>query len=375
MRRRSIFQVGLGGIAALGVLPRIGTQKVRAADRHETFVYVSNAGTKDIYVLGMNRKTGELTLVEKVPVPGAEKTSLVSLPMALSPDKRFIYAQLRSEPYPVSTFAINHTDGKLIHLKATPLVDQMAYINVDKTGKHLLSASYTGAKVAVYPIDARHGVTEKATQIIDTKPKAHCVFIDASNKNVYVPVLGADHVMQFKFDASSGMLTPNDPPTIATKNGAGPRHFTIHPNGKWGYLITETTATIGTYSIDHKGTLTEVAYVDTGDYNQKDSAFASDIRITPNGNFLYGAVRSTSMLHGYMIDQEKGTLTGIGKWSTEKTPRGFNIDPRGNFLLAVGLDSASLTVHAIDPQSGELKSVGQYPMGQQPNWVEIVDMN
>ena len=81
------------------------------------------------------------------------------------------------------------------------------------------------------------------------------------------------------------------------------------------------------------------------------------------------------MLHGYMIDQEKGTLTGIGKWSTEKTPRGFNIDPRGNFLLAVGLDSASLTVHAIDPQSGELKSVGQYPMGQQPNWVEIVDMN
>jgi 6-phosphogluconolactonase len=375
MRRRSILQLGLGGIAALGVLPRIGTQKARAATSHETFVYVSNAGTKDIYVLGMNRKSGELTLVEKVPVPGTEKTSLVSLPMALSPNKRFIYAQLRSEPYPVSTFAINHTNGKLIHLKTTPLVDQMAYINVDKTGKHLLSASYTGAKVAVYPIDARHAVTETATQIIDTKPKAHCVFIDASNKNVYVPVLGADHVMQFKFNASSGMLTLNDPPTVATKDGAGPRHFAIHPSGKWGYLITETTATIGTYSIDKKGTLAEVAYVDTGDYNQKASAFASDIHITPNGKFLYGAVRSTSMLHGYKIDQEKGTLTGIGKWSTEKTPRGFNIDPRGKFLLAVGLDSASLTVHAIDPQSGELRSVGQYPMGQHPNWVEIVDMN
>src|SRR5436305_530115 len=91
------------------------------------------------------------------------------------------------------------------------------------------------------------------------------------------------------------------------------------------------------------GTLTEVAYVDTGDYNQKDSAFESDIRITPNGKFLDRAVRSTSMLHGYMIDQEKRPLTGKGKWSTEKTPRGFNIDPRGNFLLAIGLDSASLT--------------------------------
>jgi 6-phosphogluconolactonase len=373
MRRRSVLQLGLGGIAGLGALP-FGAQKAMAADGLETFVYVSNAGTKDIYVLGMNRDSGELTMIEKAPVPGSEKTSVVSLPMALAPNKRFIYAQLRSEPYPVSTFSIDHTSGKLTHLDATPLVDQMAYINVDKTGKHLLGASYTGAKVAVYPIDARYVVEGKATQIIDTKPKAHCVFIDAGNKHVYVPVLSADYIMQFKFDADTGMMTPNDPPTVATKAGAGPRHFTIHPNGKWGYLITETTATIGTYSIDKdKGTLTEVAFVETGDYNQKDSAFASDIHVTPSGKFLYGAVRTTSMLHGYKIDPEKGTLTEIGKWPTEKTPRGFNIDPRGRFLLAVGMDSASLTVHAIDQNSGELKSVKQYPMGQQPNWVEIVD--
>lgn len=374
MRRRHVLQLGLGGIAGLGVLSRTGAPKAVAAEGHETFVYLSNAGTKDIYVLGMNRDTGELTLIEKAPVPGSEKTSLVSLPMALAPDKRFIYAQLRSEPYPVSAFSIDHTNGKLTHLGATPLVDQMAYINVDKTGKHLLGASYTGAKVAVYPTDARHVVEARAAQVLDTKPKAHCVVIDASNKYAYVPVLGADYVMQFKFDAGTGMLAPNDPPTIATKDGAGPRHFTIHPNGKWGYLITETTATIGTYSIDKdKGTLTEMAYVDTGDYNQKESAFASDIRVTPNGKFLYGAVRTTSTLHGYKIDSEKGTLTRIGKWPTEKTPRGFNIDPRSRFLLAVGMDSASLTVHAIDQDTGELKSVKQYPMGQQPNWVEIVD--
>jgi 6-phosphogluconolactonase len=374
MRRRRVLQLGLGGIAAIGALPMTGAQRAMAADGPETFVYVSNAGTKDIYVLGMDRDTGELTMIEKAPVPGAEKTSLVSLPMALAPNKRYIYAQLRSEPYPVSTFSIDHTTGKLTHLGVTPLVDQMAYINVDKTGKYLLSASYVGAKVAVYPIDARSIVEDKATQIIDTKPKAHCVFIDASNKYVYVPVLGADHVMQFRLDAGTGMLTPNDPPTIATKAGAGPRHFTIHPNGKWGYLITETTATIGTYSIDKdKGTLTELAFVDTGDYDQKESAFASDIHVTPNGKFLYGAVRTTSMLHGYEIDPEKGTLTGIGKWPTEKTPRGFKIDPRGKFLLAVGLDSASLTVHAIDQKSGELKNAKQYPMGKQPNWVEIVD--
>jgi 6-phosphogluconolactonase len=131
MRRRRVLRLGLGGIARLGALPLIGAQKAMTADGPETFVYVSNAGTKDIYVLGMNRDTGELTMVEKAPVPGAEKTSLVSLPMALAPNKRFIYAQLRSEPYPVSTFSIDHTNGKLTHLNATPLVDQMAYINVE----------------------------------------------------------------------------------------------------------------------------------------------------------------------------------------------------------------------------------------------------
>jgi len=374
MKRRNVLQLGLGGIAALGAAPRIGAERAMAADGHDTFVYVSNAGTKDISVFGMNRDTGELAVVETAPVPGSEKTAPVSLPMALAPNKRFLYAQLRSEPYPVSTFSIDHASGKLTHLGTAPLVDQMAYINVDKTGKHLLCASYSGAKVAVYPIDARAVVEGKATQIIDTKPKAHCVFLDAGNKHAYVPVLSADYVMQFKFDASTGMLAPNDPPTVATKEGAGPRHFTIHPNGKWAYLITETTATIGTYSVDKDtGTLTEVAFVDTGDYNQKDSAAASDIHVTPNGKFLYGAVRTTSMLHGYKIDPEKGTLTGIGKWPTEKTPRGFNIDPRGKFLLAVGMDSASLTVHAIDQNSGELKTVKQYAVGQQPNWVEIVD--
>ena len=374
MRRRRVLQLGLGGIAGLGTLPLIGARKAMAADGHETFVYVSNAGTKDIYVLGMNRETGELTMVDKVPVPGAEKTSLASLPMALAPNKRFIYAQLRSEPYPVSTFSIDHTNGKLTHLDATPLVDQMAYINVDKTGKHLLGASYAGAKVAVYPIDALYIVEDKATQIIDTKPKAHCVFIDAGNKNVYVPVLGADYVMQFKFDDSTGMLTPNYPPTVATKAGAGPRHFTIHPNGKWGYLITETTATIGTYAIDKDtGTLTEVAYVDTGDWNQK--GLGLRIRHPCHAGRQVPLWCRAHNQHAARVQDRsrQGHLTAIGKWPTEKTPRGFNIDPRGKFLLAVGMDSASLTVHGIDPDSGELKSLKQYPMGKQPNWVEIVD--
>ncbi len=373
--RRRVLALGLGGIAGLGLGAQtlIGGRKAMAQGTPETVVYVSNAGSKEVFVLAMNRATGALELIEKTPVPGSDKPSPASLPMATSPDKHFLYAQLRSAPYPVSTFAIDRTTGRLEHVAATPLVDQMAYINTDRTGQFLLAASYVGAKLAIYPINAQSIVEAKATQILDTKPKAHCVVIDAGNKHVYVPVLGGDIVMEFNFDPITGTVSPDGPGQVATKPGAGPRHFTIHPNKRWGYLITETTATIGAYAIDPgSGLLTELQFVDTNEY--KEQPAASDIHVTPDGKFLYGAERKTSMLIGYKIDPDKGTLTRIGRFPTEKTPRGFAIDPRGRFLLSVGMDSAGMTVYAIDPASGELKPVGHYPMGMQPNWIEIVDL-
>src|SRR5260370_13807510 len=146
----------------------------------------------------------------------------------------------------------------------------MAYINTDRTGKFLLGASYVGAKLAIYPIDWQGIVEAKATQILDTKPKAHCVVIDAANKNVYVPVLGGDIVMELKFDPATGTVLPNGPGEAATKPGAGPRHLTFHPNGKFPYLLTETTATVGTYADDPaSGALSDLQLVDTNqDYVQ-----------------------------------------------------------------------------------------------------------
>ena len=71
-----------------------------------TVVYVSNAESKDIHVLAMDRASGELALIEKVPVPGTDRPSPTSMPLAVSRDHRFLYAALRSEPYPASSFAI-----------------------------------------------------------------------------------------------------------------------------------------------------------------------------------------------------------------------------------------------------------------------------
>jgi 6-phosphogluconolactonase len=373
LTRRKTLALGLGALALPS--PFIGRWKAMAQSTPDTAVYVSNAASKEIYVLAMNRDSGELTLLDKVLVPGTDKPSPSSMPMAVTPDHRFLYAALRSDNFPASSYAIDRTSGRLTHLATTPLPDSMAYIVTDRTGRYLLSASYPGNKVTINPIDANGQVVEKTTQIIADRPKAHCILVDAADKNFYATSLGADLVMALRFDPGTGTLSPNGRGGIHTKAGAGPRHLAFHPNGRFLYLITETTATIGTYAIDkNEGTLSELQFVDTGDYNGKDSAAASDIHVTPDGKFVYGAVRTTSTLHGFKADSDKGTLTPVGKWPTEKTPRGFNIDPRGRFLLSVGLDSNAMTVYRIDPQTGVLANLKQYPMGLQPNWIEIVDL-
>jgi 6-phosphogluconolactonase len=341
----------------------------------DTVVYVSNAGSKEIHILAMDRDSGDLTLLDKVAVPGTDKPPPSSMPRAVTPDRRFLYASLRSDAFPVSSFAIDRASGQLTHLATTSLQDSMAYIVTDQTGRYLLGASYPGAKLIVNPIGDNGVVIAEPTQIIPDKPKAHCIIVDPTNKYCYATALGSDTVMEWKLDAASGTLTPNGRGAVSTKPGAGPRHLALHPSRRFLYLITETTDTIGAYAVDPEtGTLEELQFVDALPAGFHGQPAAADLHVTPDGRFLYGSERRTSTLAGYRIDPAKGTLSPIGHFPSEKTPRGFKIDPPGRFLLSAGLDSNAMTVYRIDPESGALTALEQYPMGEMPNWIEIVDL-
>ena len=259
--RRRMLALGLGGAALPSAL--LAGRRAMADTTPDTVVYVSNAGSKEIGVFAMNRDSGELTMIDKVAVPGTDKPSPASMPMAVTPDRRFIFAALRSDDFPASSFAIDRATGRLAHVATTPLADSMAYINTDRTGRFLLAASYPGNKLTINPIDADGHIVEKTTQIIPNRPKSHCILVDAENKYCYATSLGGDIVMEWKFDPAAGTLSPNGPGEVHTKPGAGPRHMALHPNRRFLYLITETTATIGTYAIDPAtGTLTELQFVD-----------------------------------------------------------------------------------------------------------------
>ena len=348
------------------------------ANSNRLFVYISNGGDGNIAVMKLNPETGDLTMVEKVPAgPNV-------MHMALSPDHRFLYASVRSEPFSIISYSINSETGKLTQLSKESLPDNMVYISVDKIGRFLLSVSYTGAKIVVNPIESNGLVQAEPIQIIPTGPKPHSILVDQSNRFVYVPHLGNDQIKQFLFNASTGTLTPNDPDVVYTKDDSGPRHFVFSPNNKFIYVSNELDGTVYSYEMNNKtGALTEIQRIsvfppptmnnELSSDSQDTTIKIADIHITPDGKWLYVSERATNTITAFSVDDNTGNLTYIGSYDTEEIPRGFNIDPNGNFVIVAGQKSDHVAVHAINPETGELKLLDRFESGNEPNWIEIVE--
>ncbi len=356
----------------------------------ETFVYVSNGEDGDITVMKLDPETGDMKTVEKVPAgPNV-------MHMALSPDHRFLYASIRSEPFSVVTYSINPDTGNLNELSKELLPYNMAYISVDQTGRFLFSVSYSDAKIAVNPIGLDGFVKSEPIQVISTGPNPHSILADRTNQFVYVPHLGNAQIKQFLLNASTGVLTPNDPAAVFTKDGSGPRHFDLSPDNRFVYVSNEMDGMVYSYKIDNKtGILTEMQRMsaipldlglepptpaggdgdgESGMEDEEVSTFGvADIHITPNGKWLYISVRATNTITAFGVDIHSGNLTYIGSYDTEKIPRGINIDPRGNFVIAAGQESGFVSVHAINQETGALKLLNRYETGKDPNWIETVE--
>ena len=336
-----------------------------------TFVYVGNAESNDISVLQLNPQTGELTLIETVSIPGVVKSGM-STPIAISPDRRFLYVATRVEPQAVCTFAIDGKSGKLKYIGKGPLVDSMAFIATDRTGKYLLAASYPGHKLTVNPIGPNH-IIQPTQQVLENHTNAHSILPDKQNQFVLAMTLGNDLVNVFRFDAKTGKLAPHT--TVAIKAKTGPRHFGFHPNGKLVYVLGELDATIHVFAWDaSQGQLKETQAVSGLQPGTTGRIAAADLHITPDGKFLYASERTSNTLACFKVNAADGTLSLIEFVTTEAQPRSFSIDSSGRYLSVAGQRSHRLSSYQIDAASGKLTKLKEYPMGKNPSWVEIVDL-
>ena len=217
-------------------------------------------------------------------------------------------------------------------IQTVPAADKMAYLFVDRSGRYLLGASYFGDKISVHAVGARGEINPKPQSVISTGKHPHCIVTDPSNAFVFVPTLGADAIEQYRFAEMSGELTPNSPPAVATKKGAGPRHLVFHPDGRLAFCSNELDGTVNMYDVGRSGTLTQRGSFRSCLLDLKETVGRRHPH--KSGRKFLAHLRAQLEHHRGISDQPRHT-TLIGHYPTEAQPRG-HIDPGGKYLRRRG---------------------------------------
>jgi 6-phosphogluconolactonase len=337
-----------------------------------SYVYVANADGQDISVFRLEND-GALSVCATVAAQSPPQTGR-SMLLAISPDQRFLYAAYLSggAHFAATTFRVDGSNGIPVPQGTAALADSMAYMVTDRSGRYLLCASYAGSRVTVNRIGA-DGLVGALVQDIATAPKAHCIITDASNRHVLHTSLGGDLVYQQRFNAANGELAPNVPATIAMTPGSGPRFIAMSPDGRFVYINAELDGSISVHPYDgNSGTLQpRIQTLSVLPPGFTGKAWAADLRLSPDGRYLYGSERTSSTVSTFAVDGASGLLRLVGSVPAVRQPRALAIDPTGRYLFAAGQLSNSVICYSLDPGTGAPKPLREYPVGLNPTWIEI----
>jgi 6-phosphogluconolactonase len=351
----------------------VGTYTQDGSKSQGIYAYRYDAATQEVTSLGLAAETTNPSWV------------------ALHPNGRFLYAVNEVQNYNgpnsggVSAFSLDRATGKLTFLnEAASRGADPCYITVDQSGKYILVANYTGGSIAAFPISddgklgnasafvqhTGHGLNPKRQEAAH----AHSIDLSPDERFAFVDDLGLDELLVYKFNKSKGSLKPNNPPFAKLEAGAGPRHFALHPSGKFGYVVSELASTVTAFSIDLKaGMLHRSQSISTLPDDFKGENDDAEIRMHPSGKFLYASNRGHDSIAVFAIDSSKGTLTPIEHTSTGgKTPRSFEIDPTGTLLFAENQQSNNIVIFHIDEKTGKLTPTGKVLEVGQPVCVKFL---
>jgi 6-phosphogluconolactonase len=325
-----------------------------------------------IYVYRLDPSSGGMELLSKT--TGVTNPSY----LAFDPTGRFLYAVNELKTYgdqpsgTVSSFEVDPRTGalKFLNRRLTHGTDP-CHVLVDKKGRFVFVSNFMSGSVCVFPV-LDDGTLAEASDFIQHQgsgidparqkgPHAHSLTLDRANRFAFVPDLGLDKLMVYKFDPRRGMLEPNGIPWIKMKPGAGPRHVAFHPGGRFAYLINELDSTLAALSYDDsKGSFKLLQVVPTLPEGFSGESTCADVQVSPQGAFVYGSNRGHDSIVIYRIDRRTGKLAYAGHESTRgKTPRSFGIDPTGRFLLAANQDTDTIVTFSIDPKTGSLRATGR----------------
>jgi 6-phosphogluconolactonase len=286
----------------------------------------------------------------------------------------------------VSAFAIDLRTGTLEFLnKQLTHGTDPCHVVVDQHRKYVFVANFMSGSVCVLPVRDDGSLGEACDVVqhhgasIDPRrqsgPHAHSVTLDAANRFAFVPDLGLDKLMIYRFSSKLGKLEPNSVPWIEVKPGAGPRHLSFHPRGRFACLVNELDSTVAALEYDDgRGSFAHLQSVSALPGTFAGESTCADIHIHPSGGFVYTSNRGHDSIVIHRIDPVSGKLSYVAHEPTQgKTPRSFGIDPIGRFLVAANQDSDSVVTFVIDPLSGKLQPTGEIAKIPTPVCVKFLD--
>jgi 6-phosphogluconolactonase len=339
--------------------------------------YVAAANGPGLAVLTFDETTGALDLRHEI--GGIDNPSYLTL----APDGRTLYAT--SEVFGwhegiATAYRIDRATGALRYINRQPTQGSIAaFAGFDRSGQWLLVANYRMGEdglrppqaAVVFPIAADGGLGPVVAAVAHAGrgpnadrqegPHPHCALASPDNRHVLVADLGIDRIMVYRFDAATGALHPAAHPWATLPPGSGPRHLTFDPAGRFLYAINELASTIAVFAWDAAGGgLAPVQTIGALPSAWQGESHCSDVQISPDGRFLYGANRGHDSIAVFAIDPADGRLTLIGHHPTlGRTPRQFTIDPSGRFLLIANQNADAVVVLARDARTGLLSDTGQ----------------
>lgn len=326
----------------------------------KTFVYVGSGDFGDaepglVTVYELERATKSLTHVSEHPAGG-----LASY-LAIDADRRRLFAADEADGG-LQSFTIDPATGQLTSLGATAASRHPVYLSITADGDHVLAANYNEGSVDVYPVDTsgKAGPSPGATP---TGSQAHSVVLDSSG-HVFVPNKGADTISLFGLTA--GVLSPSTPASVTASS---PRHLTLH--GDRAYVVSEEADLITAYDVSGSGQLSavwDVPRLPAGAGSPQTNTGA-DVRVTPNGKFLYATNRGTSnTVVAYDLQTNPPTLLEHES-SLGVTPRNFAVDPEGEFLLVANHGTTKTLVLFTIAADGRLTPLAPLAVDFSPYFV------
>ena len=334
--------------------------------------YTSGNST-GIYSFRFNEETGHSLLLDSAILPNPSY-------LTVSADAKRVYAvnEMNDSTASLSTLDFNAATGSLQLLNR-----QLTYgadpCYVATNGRLVLTANYSGGNLSAFPLND-DGIAEplsglfpgKATgpdSVRQSTPHVHCAAFTPDSLYVFATDFSADRLI--RFDLFTDSITPSsDSTSVQLTPGTGPRHLIFAPDGQHAYVIGELSGQITAFDY-HKGKLIPIQTLAADTTGARGSA---DIRISPDGRFLYASNRlKNDGLAIFAIHPENGTLTPAGYQTTGIHPRNFNLTPNGKYLLVACRDSHIIQVYKRDTQTGLLTDTNQDIQTDQPVCIQFVN--